>query len=298
MDVLLLGGTGFIGVGLARELDDRGHDVTALSREPGDDVPDGVETVAGDVTEYDSIEGAVEGRDAVVNLVSLSPLYDVPAERHDQVHRGGTQHAVDAAVEHDVDRFLQLSALDADSDGPTAYLRAKGAAERIVEDASVPAVIVRPSVVFGDGSEFVSFTKSTKRLFAPGLPIAPLPGGGSTRFQPIYREEFVAMIADAIEDDEHLGETYELGGPEVLTLAEVTRLVYRAEGKTMRVVPIPMPVAKLGITVMGAVPGFPFGRDQYRSLKLDNTLEHNDVEAFGVDPGEMTTFSEYLGLTP
>jgi len=298
MQVLVVGGTGFIGSALAAELVDREHDVTVLSRDPSeDDVPDGVDTAMGDVTALDSIEPAFEDVDVAVNLVALSPLFKTSGDRtHERIHLGGTENVVAAAETHDVDRMVQMSALGADPDGPTAYLRAKGEAEAVVQESSLEHVIVRPSVVFGEGGEFVSFTKRTKRLFAPLLPIAPLPGGGSTPFQPIFLGDLVPMLADCVTEAEHGDATYEIGGPEALTLAEITRMVYRAEGKRMRVLPVPMALAGVGISVLGVLPPFPFGRDQYRSLKVDNTLTENDVTAFDTDPAALTTLAEYLGL--
>jgi len=296
MNVLVAGGTGFIGQYLCEELHERGHDVTALAREPDpDDVPEGVETAMGDVTAYDSMEGAFEGKDTVVNLVALSPLFEPKGgnEMHEKIHTGGTKNCVRAAEEHGVDRFVQMSGLGADPDGPTHYLRSKGRAEGVVRDSDIDWTIFRPSVVFGDGAEFVEFTL---KLTPPVL--APLPGGGKTRFQPLYVEDLVPMLADAAEDDEHVGETYEIGGPEVLTLAEVAELARRARGQSVRVLPVPMALAGVGLTVAGSIPGFPLGRDQYRSLQVDNTTDHNDVDAFGYDEDDLTTLAEYLDVTP
>ena len=291
MNVLVTGGDGFIGRNLCGELAARGHDVTALSRHPGSDVPEGVSVATGDVTSYASIEPAFEGRDAVVNLVALSPLFEPKGGKrmHDVVHRQGTENVVKAAETHGVPRLVQLSALGADPDGPTAYIRAKGRAERVVRDADLDRVIFRPSVVFGEGSEFISFTKK----LAPPY-VAPLPGGGKTRFQPIWVKEFVPMIAAAVEDERHAGETYEIGGPERLTLAEVAREIHAAAGRSFRVIPVPMPLAGVGLTVAGAVPGFPMGPDQYRSLKFDNVPDHNDVDAFGVSEAVLKTLGEFL----
>jgi len=291
MDVLVTGGTGFIGEALCRELDHRGHDVTALSRSPGDaDLPPDVETAEGDVTEYGSITGAFEGQDAVYNLVALSPLYKTKGElTHARVHLGGTENAVRAAEEGGVDRFVQMSALDADPDGPTAYLRAKGEAETVVRESDLDWTIFRPSVVFGDGGEFVPFTKQLTTPY-----VTALPGGGRTRFQPIHRGDMVRILADGLAE-EHAGETYEIGGPEVLTLAAVTKLAYRAEGKSVSIVPVPMSLASVGLTLAGPLPFVPFGPDQARSLRLDNTTADNDVEAFGLDEGDLTTLREYLG---
>jgi NADH dehydrogenase len=300
MNVLVVGGSGFVGTHLSEELVDRGHDVTVLSRSPEDeDLAEGVATVTGDVTDYDSIEGAFEGQDAVVFLVALSPLFkpDGGDEMHDRVHRGGTENALRAAEAHGVERFVQLSALSADPEGATHYLRAKGRADEAVRDSELDTVIFQPSVVFGEGGEFVWFTKRLKKLFAPGLPVYPLPGGGKTiRFQPVWVGDLAPMVADAVEDDDHVGQTYEVGGPDVLTLREITNLVYESEGRSVSIVPLPMPMAKLGLTVLGSV-GFSMGRDQYRSLRLDNVTARNNVEAFGVDESALTTFRSYLGLT-
>jgi NADH dehydrogenase len=299
MNVLVVGGSGFIGTHLSEELVARDHDVTVLSRSPDRaDLPDGVTTATGDVTEYDSIEGQFEGQDAVVYLVALSPLFkpDGGDAMHDRVHRGGTEHCVRAGEAHGVDRFVQLSALGADPDGATHYIRAKGRAEQAVRDADMDWVVFRPSVVFGEGGEFVGFTKRLKNLFAPVVPVYPLPGGGtSIRFQPVWVGDLVPMVADAVEGDEHVGETYEVGGPDVLTLREVTELVYDAEGQSITVVPLPMAMAKVGLSVLGTL-GFPMGSDQYRSLQFDNVTDDNDVGAFAVDESTLTSLASYLGL--
>ena len=297
MKVLVVGGTGFVGTNLCRELNSRGHDVTAMSRSPSDaDLPEGVETTTGDVTDYDSIADAFEGQDAVVNLVALSPLFKPKGgyRMHDIVNWQGTENVVKAAEAHDVTRYIQMSALGASPDAETAYIRSKGKAERAVESSSLDWTIFRPSIIFGDGAEIIDFTKRLKGMFAPGVPLYPLPGNGTQRFQPIWIDDLTPMFAEALEDDEHVGKTYKIGGPEVLTLRDVTELVYDAEGKSITIVPLPMPLAQVGLTVLGMVPGFPMGADQYRSLKIDNAVANNDATAFGVDVDSMKTFEEFL----
>lgn len=355
MNVLVAGGTGFLGSYLCDELAVRGHDVTALARHPKEAAFDQSVTVAeGDVTDYDSLDHHFEEVDAVVNLVALSPLFKPSGgdDAHFHVHLGGTENAVRAAENHDVERFVQLSALGAAPDGPTAYIRAKGQAETVVEQSTLDSVIFRPSVLFGDGGEFVPFT----RLLAPPY-VTPLPGGGTTRFQPIFVAEFAQIVADGVEGtvtgpstapddadataaakgddaqsapadpdssetleetaerqggevageqegewpesggdavDPHVGQTYEIGGPQILTLAEVARLAWGAKGRPVNVVSVPMPLAKVGLTLLGLVPGAPMGADQYRSLQFDNTTSKNGIEAFGWMESELTTLSEYL----
>lgn len=300
MQVLVIGGDGFLGRHLCSELDERDHDVTSLSREPDPSVlPEDVDTVSGDVTEYDSLVGAFEGVDVAINLVALSPLFTPKGgeEMHDVIHLGGTENAVAAAEEHGVERFVQLSALGADPNGATHYIRAKGRAEDVVENGDPEHVIFRPSVVFGEGGEFVGFTKRLKKLFAPAVPLYPLPGGGKkTRFQPIWVGDLVPMIADAVEEDSHTDETYEVGGPEVLTLREITELVYASEGKSITIVPLPMGLAGVGLKTLSVLPGFPMGGDQYRSLNIDNVVTGNEIDAFDTGVDDLTTLAAYLGV--
>jgi NADH dehydrogenase len=292
MKVLVVGGSGFIGSHLCRELKERGHSVTALSRSPGnDDLPKGISKAMGNVTAYDSMHEAFEGMDVAVNLVALSPLFKPSGgnEMHDRVHRQGTENVVRACEEHGVPRLVQMSALGADPAGKTAYIRSKGKAEEVVRESSLDWVIFRPSVVFGDGAEFLSFTKK----LAPPY-VAPLPGGGKTRFQPIWIDDFTPMLAAACEAEEHVGQTYEIGGPETLTLAEVAETIHGAEGRSVTVIPIPMALAGIGLTLAGKIPGFPMGADQYRSLQFDNTTADNDIGAFGVSESDLTTLGAYL----
>ena len=293
MNILVAGGTGFIGTNLAGELDDDGHDVTVLARDPDEaDLPADVERVRGDVTAYDSIEGAFEGQDVVINLVALSPLFKPSGgTTHTEVHLGGTRNVVEAAEEYGVRKIVQMSALGADPNATTEYLRSKGQAEEVVEDSELATTIFRPSVVFGEGGEFVSFTKVLTTPY-----VTALPGGGRTRFQPIWVGDLAPMLAASVEET-HDGETYEIGGPEVLTLADVTRLAYRAEGKSVTILPLPMPLARVGLTMADPVPFVPFGSDQYRSLKFDNTVSRNDIGAFGVEEADLTTLAEYLGVS-
>jgi len=288
MDVLVVGGTGFIGIELCRELRERGHPVAALGRNPGGaDLPEGVERVMGDVTAYDSIRPAFDGRDVVVNLVALSPLYRPKGNGHMAVHYEGTRNVIRACEEAGIARIVQMSANGADPDGETEYLRAKGRAEEVVRDADLEYVIVRPSVVFGDGGEFISFT----RKVTPG-PVAPLPGATTSRFQPIWIGDLVPVLADAVEDDAHAGKTYEIGGPEVYTLAEIAEF---AHGGSFTAIPLPVAVAEIGFGVLGALGG-PFGRDQATSLRIQDVVGDNDVSAFGVDERDLRPLPEYLGL--
>ena len=293
MHVLVTGGTGFVGRHLCRELDDRGHDVTALARSPDDaDLPGSVATVRGDVTRPDSLEDAVAGMDAVVHLVALSPLFEPPGgtAAHETVTVGGTRNVVQAAEGADVDRLVYVSALGVDPESHVAYLRAKGRAENVVRNSRLDWTIVKPSIVFGDGDEFTGFTSLLTTPY-----VTALPGGGRTMlFEPIWVEELVPILAACVEDEARAGETYEIGGPERLSLADVTRLLYRSRGQPVTILPVPVSLSRIGLGIAGLLPFVPLGWEQGKSLRYENVTDDNDLDAFGLDPGDLTTYGEYL----
>lgn len=291
MDILVLGGDGFVGRHLCAELVKRGHTVTSLSRYPDRSVlPDEVASISGNVTKYRSVEGAFEDRDAVINLVALSPLYQPSTGRsHTDVHVRGTLNTVRAARDHGVGKLFQMSALGADATAPAAYFRAKAAAETAVRNSTLDWVMFRPSAMFGEAGHFIPFVRKVTTPYVTGLP-----GGGKTRFQPIWIGDSVPLFADAIEDDAHLGEIYELGGPEVVTLAMVTNLVQQAQGTASTVLPVPMALAMFGVATVDPISRIPFGLDQVGALQLDNITDQNSVEAFGVAQSDLLSLPTYL----
>ncbi|WP_276257552.1 NAD(P)H-binding protein [Haloglomus litoreum] len=288
MDVLVPGGTGFLGRSVCRVLDDRGHRVTAASRSPDAvSLPDGVRRARADVTD-DDLRGLVAGHDAVVNLVAL-PSHVKPRASHESVHLGGTRHLLRASEAAGVDRFVQLSGLGVDAGVETAYFRAKRRAERAVRESSLDWVIYRPSVVFGDGCAFLPFLERLARFG-----VVPLPGGGRTPLQPMWVGDLAPMVAGGVAGEAHVGATYRLGGPERLTLAAVLAMV----ADDPLVVPVPMPVARAGAALLDRIPAAPVGLDQYRATTLDNTVADNDVTAFGRAETSLRTLGDYLRERP
>ena len=285
VNVLVVGGTGFIGRVLCRVLDERGVAVTAASRSPDPSVlPPSVDTVSLDVTDTD-LSDVVAGHDVVVNLVALPSHVQPRGQSHEAVHHRGTRHLLAASEATGVTRFVQLSGLGVDSGVDTAYFRAKLAAETAVRTTDLEWVIYRPSVVFGNGCAFLPFLR---RLTAAR--VVPLPGGGTMRIQPIWVDDLAEMVADGVTTDGHDGHIYELGGPDRLTLAQTVKLVRPRSA----IVPVPMSLAAAGATVADWLPGVPIGRDQYRVQRLDNTTASNDVAAFGVDERDLLSLYDYL----
>jgi len=297
MKVLVAGGTGFIGSYLCRALADGGSRGDC-PLQVAERYPRGSRPRRATLPTTTRSPARSRGQDAVVNLVALSPLFEPKGGNvmHDRIHRKGTENLVRAAEEGGAERFLQLSALGADPDGDTAYIRAKGQAEEIVRESGLGWTIFRPSVVFGEGGEFVSFTKRLKGMFAPGLPLYPLPGGGKTRFQPIHVEDpRLDAGRGAGRGRARRRDLRDRRSRDVDAQAgDRPRVRGRKEGSHDH---SPADAARPDRAHSPwRRPGFPMGADQYRSLKFDNTTAHNDVEAFGVDPAELTTLGEHLGV--
>lgn len=295
MDVLVAGGDGFVGRYLCAELVDRGHAVTSLSRTPDSSVlPDEVETTTGDVTDYESIEGAFEGQDAAVNLTALPPLHQPqPGTYHDTVCTGGVINTVEAAEHHDVTKYIEMSSLGADSHSSIAYWRTQGLGNMVARYSELDWVVIRPSFIFGDGSETFEFIKQHTTPYLTLLP----DGGKQPSFQPIWVEDVARIVADTVEHDEHVGETYDLGGPEVLTFGEVTRMLYRADGKPVTILSVPMQLVIIALYAVDPIASIPFGIDQARALSMTNVTDHNDIDAFGMDESDLTSLSTYLQET-
>lgn len=292
MRIAVAGGTGFIGGELCKELHRRGHEVTAISRNRMEtDVLEGVGEAEGDVTRPDTLREPFRGSDAVVNLVALSPMTKPRRgeEMHLKVHLGGTENVVSVARDEGVDTVLQISAVGADPEGPTHYSRAKGRAEEAVKRSGLDYVVIRPSIVFGEGSGFTGFLEKYTPPYLAFLP------GADTKFQPIWRGDLVPGLAGSLEDPDLRGRVLEVGGPEEFTLAEMTRYFHRSRGRPVKVVPLPGAVSLIALALLDRLPFVPLGMDQYRSLGMDNTVEDNAVRELGLEPGDMVRFKEFYG---
>jgi nucleoside-diphosphate-sugar epimerase len=288
MKIFITGGTGFVGSHLTRRLN-REHDVTIGGLNPEKtvlDLPEDVERGKMDVSKKDSLD--FSGFDCVIHLVALSPLKKPPVP-YRKIHVEGTRNVVDQAEEDGVAKFFHMSALGADKDARTEYLRTKGEAEEYVENSDLDWRIMKPSTMFGEGGQFLSFIS---HLTTPYVTVLP---GKHTRFQPIHVEEAVKCIEESLKD-RYSGEKFEVGGPEKLSLAEIAEKIEKSRGRNLGVLDFPMPLFKLSMTVSERIPFSPFGNDQYYSLKTDNVTEDNSVEELGLKISEMKTLDEYLGL--
>jgi NADH dehydrogenase len=289
--VTVFGGSGFLGRHVVRALLKRGWRVRAAVRRPdlaGFLQPLGlvgwVQPVQANLRYRWSVDRAVEGADAVVNLVAI--LAESGRQRFDSVHVFGARAVAEAARAAGIDSIVHMSALGADPDSLSAYSRTKAAGEAAVLETLPKSVIFRPSILFGPEDHFFNRFAAMARI----SPVLPLVGGGKTRFQPIFVGDVARAIADTVEGKAKPGTTYELGGPEVKTFRECMELMLREIERKRLLIPLPFGLASAAAAVLGHLPGRVLTRDQVRQLRVDNVVselarkEKRTIAAFGIDP--------------
>ena len=272
--VTVFGGSGFIGRYIVRRLAAEGWVVRVAVRDPiraaflktagnvGQVVP-----MRADITAADAIvEAAMAGADVVINLVGI--LYERGSRTFQAVHADAPERLARIAAKAGVERFIQMSALGADPESPSAYARSKAAGETGVLAAFPQATVVRPSIVFGPEDGFFNRFASMAR-YSPALPLI---GGGETRFQPVYVCDVADAIIRTLHEEKARGQTYELGGPRVYTFRALMELMLRELRRHRGLIPIPFWLADIQAGVLQLLPVPPLTRDQVALLRVDNVL--------------------------
>ena len=266
-NVLVLGGSGFIGRHIVNLLVGRGCRVRVPSRRrdrakhlitlPTCDV------VEANVHDDAALDGLIDGQHAVINLVGI--LHGTQAD-FDRVNLELPRRVIAACASRGVRRYLHMSALGADPNGPSIYQRSNGAGEELVRACPLDWTIFKPSVVFGAEDEFLNLFARLAAVF-PVLPI----GGADVRFQPVWVEDVAAAFANSLDNEATYRKSYELAGPRVYTLRELVRFAACAAGHPRPVIALPDALARLQAAVMEHLPGPTLlSRDNLDSMKRDN----------------------------
>jgi NADH dehydrogenase len=277
--VVIFGGTGFIGSRLAARLSE--HALTIVlparheSRASDLKLLPGVDVVEADIHDDATLQRLVGGHDAAINLVGiLHSRRGTPyGPEFRRAHVDLPRRIVDACAAAGVPRYLHMSALGADPHGPSMYQRSKAAGEvAATSRPDVAATIFRPSVVFGEDDHFLNMFAKLQRH----LPLVPLAGAGA-RFQPVYVGDVAEAFVRALLEPRSAHKIYELGGPQVYTLAELVRLAGRYAGHERTVIGLPDALARLQATLFERLPGTPImTRDNLDSMRVDNVLTQSD----------------------
>lgn len=281
--VTLFGGGGFLGRYVAQELMRGGARVRIAERDPSNAFflkPQGglgqTQFVSATIADPASARRAAEGSAAVVNLVGLLK------GGFTEAHVDGARNAAAAAASAGARAFVQVSAIGADPAAASAYARTKGLGEEAVRAAFPGATIVRPSILFGTEDGFVNRFAQMIALF-PVMPVIR----GPAKFQPAWVGDVARAIAlAALDPAAHGGRTYELGGPQVMSMAEINRAIADMIGRKPRFLPVPDAVAGPAARYGGWLPGAPMTHDQYLMLLRDNVVaaDARGFADFGIDP--------------
>lgn len=266
----LIGGTGFIGTELAMRLAPRCAELVLPTRRAARvreiRVLPNVRVVEADVHDPAALASLVAGSDLVVNLVGLLNEGDAERSSFDGAHAGLTGKVIEACATAGVSRYLHVSALNADPEGSSEYLRSKGRAEALVRAApdSLGWTIFRPSIVFGARDSFFNrfgtLLSAVPFVFPLAVPDA--------RMAPVWVGDVCRAMIDSIGDRQARGATVSLCGPEEFTLRELVEYTARVKGLERRVVGLPDKLARLQGRLMERVPGKPFSTDNYHSLQV------------------------------
>jgi NADH dehydrogenase len=287
--VCVLGGTGFIGRALVARLAADGHAVRVLTRDRTGHrdllVMPSVRLLAADPHDPATLEREFAGCDVVVNLVGILNERR-PGHGDREFRRAHTElpmKAVAACRAAGVRRYLHMSGLKADAErGPSHYLRTKGAAEEYIRRECAAGrpefVIFQPSVVFGPQDAFFNKFASVLRLAPGALPLAC----ADAKFAPVYVGDVVEAFVRCLERRDVVGRTFQLCGPEVVTLAEIVRTTARALGLRRAVLPLPRAAARLQAAVMDYVPGKPFSTDNFLSASVDSVCDRDGLGELGI----------------
>ena len=261
--VVVFGGAGFLGRRLVHRLTAEGMAVRVAVRHPD---ParialrsidfDRVTVVPADVRDQASVAAAIAGADAVVNTVSA--YVEKGGLTFEAVHVQGAETVARETAAAGVPRLVLVSGIGADADLGSAYIRARGRGEQVVQQTFPEATIVRPGAMFGPGDALFGTLAELARL----LPILPLIGGGHTRLQPVFVEDVGEAIASILTNPETVGRTYEFAGPGVYTLRELVSVTLHLMGKRRLLIPVPFAVAEIQARLFELLPNPPLTTGQ------------------------------------
>ena len=320
--ITVFGGSGFIGRHLVRRLAAGGDEIRIAVRDieaaqylkPIGEIGQ-IVLWQTDIRDPAQVASAVEGADAVVNLVGI--LSEWGARTFPAVHVDGARNIAAAATAAGVKRLVHVSALGANKFGESVYARTKALGEEAVQAAFPSATILRPSVIFGPEDSFFNMFAGLAR-FLPFLPVFGCPalpkvsvsgengltiavdlyGDGGTKFQPVYVGDVASAITASLERNDAAGKTFELGGPTVYSYKQIMELLLRYTGRRKWLVPIPFGVAMIEAFFLQMLPKPLLTCDQVTLLKTDNVVSAGAAtfEELGIRPvAAETILPTYLG---
>ena len=285
-NILILGGTGFVGRHLCEQLQRAGHRMTVPTRKLKtaalvQHLP-GVTVQVTDIHQPNNLSRLVAGHDVVINLVAI--LHG-NAKAFRQVHVSLVESLIAACEAGGVKRLVHLSALGAQANSTSLYQQTKAQAEAVLNASSLDVTILRPSVIYGSDDRFLNLFARMQRA----LPVIPL-AGADCKFQPVWVEDVARGIVQAVRTPGTVGQTIEVAGPAVYSLRQLVEMAGKAIGCPRTVVGLPVGVAYFQALLMEMLPGIPLlSTDNISAMETDNIASAAEQGALGLAS---------LGITP
>jgi uncharacterized protein YbjT (DUF2867 family) len=280
MRIVVTGGTGYVGQPLVASFLHHGHDVVVLqrqnSRRPMNPVSDKLRVVTGDLFSQAALLDALQGADAVVHLVGIIRESRRAGITMQRIHVDGTAAVVAAAETSGVQRFLHMSALGARPGTASTYHQTKWEAEEIVRSSDIPHTIFQPSVIFGPGGPGPNFIQQLTDLVERS-PVCPVIGDGNALLQPVSIRTVIDGFRKSLDTPVSIDQTYEMGGPEILSYFEILRRIAKSLEKRLVPIHVPLRMMELMASWFQSMRSFPITRDQITMLKEGNVC--TDPEA-------------------
>ena len=287
MTVLVTGATGFLGRRVVQKLLDHNYQVRCLVRNPGRErifAEGSVDVYYGDVHNPEALLSACQGVEQVIHLVAV--IREGGSTTYDGINRVGVENVVNAAKEAGgVNQIIHVSAVGAVNDPGFRYLQSKWMGERAVIASGIDHTIIRPSIIFGEGDEFLNSLAALVRVF----PLVPVISSGRNRLQPIWVDDVAQCIALALSRHDLQGHILELGGPEQLSYNDIVSIVARVMGRKRGRIHVPMWFMQMNVGLMQLVMSRPpINLEMLRMLRVRNVAEAGMVEqTFGFRPSPL-----------
>ena len=288
--VTLIGGSGFIGSNIVKEIASTGVRIKVVSRNASScgelrvcGYVGQIALVDADITNEKDLEKVIKGSDYVINLIGI--LFEKGKRTFEKMHVELAEKVAMFCTKHKVKKLIHFSALGCDKALTSKYAQTKLKGEEVVKSNYKDVTVLRPSVVFGAGDNFTNLINWMSKI----SPILPLIGGGHTVFQPIYVGDLATIIAMVLKDSskKHIGKTYELGGPTKISFKDVMHEVLKVSKKKRILLPVPLFIANVKAFFLEFMPQPLLTRDQIELLKYDNVTKKNATLSFISHPAEL-----------
>ena len=292
--ITLLGGAGFVGSALVAKLDQAGYQVKVLSRRREAAkhlilLPN-VQVMECDIADNHALKDALKDSDAVINLVGI--LHESSKNSFEKIHHQLPRRVAQLCEELGIARLIHMSALQANKNAPSAYLKSKAAGEAAVNEFSkkLAITIFKPSVIFGRGDSFLTMFANLVKC----LPVIAL-AKPNAKFQPIWVEDVAQCFVNALENTATYGKTYELGGPQIVTLKALVQIVMDILGKQRPIIGLNDTLSMAQGFALELMPIKLMTRDNIRSMQVDNVCSKPMAPELNVVPTALEVIvPEYL----